>query len=155
MREFEGANDLIHTTSSDGTIHATKAPRYGQAGEHLVMAQLLTWGYPAYLIAGTSTFDILVPFNDLFCRIQVKALIRPNASGAWQFQTFQGKWTHGRRPYQAGAFDIIAYAALGLRKCFFSYGVPATTTVYVKATCFDHEEESWLRSWRQWQWLSG
>ena len=94
----------------------------GEAGEHLVCADLILNGCPAFQSAQGLPYDVCVNFNNRVYRIQVKTTRAPrpvpqrvNRTDAYLFHTRRcGKG--GRQSYAESDFDILALVALDIKK---------------------------------------
>jgi hypothetical protein len=96
--------------------------KIGIAGEHLVCADLLAIGIPAFMTAQTCSYDVAAQVGDRLVRIQVKAAASQRAFlqrgqthiVGYSFWIRQGKGA--RRAYAANSFDILALVALEIKK---------------------------------------
>jgi len=94
----------------------------GDAGEHLVCADLILKGYDTFQSAQGLPFDVVVMVNNKPIRVQVKTtrkerLVpqRSKRTPAYLFHTRRcGKG--GRRAYNETDFDVLALVALDIQK---------------------------------------
>lgn len=108
----------------------------GRASEHLVVADLITQGFRAFLTDQGLPYDVIVDVNGLLRRVQVKAACfarDANCKGRskricynW-FVRRQGKG--GRKRLSDSTCDIIALVALDVRRVAYVPVFACSTTV--------------------------
>jgi len=94
---------------------------FGKAAEHLVVADLILSGHRAYLSDQGLPYDVVIDDAGTLYRIQVKATrtVRPVPQRAiftpgYLFHVRRaGKG--GKRRYENGEFDLVAFVALDIR----------------------------------------
>ena len=98
----------------------------GKAAEHLVCADLLMQGVPAFLSDQGMPFDVIAPVGDRLIRIQVKATLQPKSivpKNGGKTHRSHGYQFHVRRRGRDGKgsrlsdmhCDIVALVALDVR----------------------------------------
>lgn len=114
-----------------------QALNIGKAAEHLVCADLLLQGVPAYLSDQGLPFDVLALWNDRLIRIQVKATQSPrninstrrSVSMAYSFNVrHRGKGNKGER-LSAAHCDLVALVALDIRQIAYLPLALCSTTI--------------------------
>lgn len=93
----------------------------GEAGEHLVCADLITQGYKAFLTRQGFHYDVVVDFNNKLIRIQVKTSRKPKP-GNKEYKTkaylynVRRMGKNGRKQYKEEDTDVFAFVALDIKK---------------------------------------
>lgn len=122
----------------------------GMYGEAIVLTCLLSWGYPATLVSGPLSYDILVDIYGQSYKVQVKATNRECPHGEYEsslsFNIDRGSKFEGvRARYTTGSYDILACVSLLNNKILF---MPFTKKVNIrrKVSTFTkkRERESWV-----------
>lgn len=96
-----------------------KPQAIGQAGEHLVCADLIMQGYRAHLAEPSAPYDVVLDTGDRLLRVQVKATTaqtpRPSGRPCYQFEL---RRRHGKQRvgYDSNDFDLVALVALDIRR---------------------------------------
>ena len=98
----------------------------GAAGEHLVCADLLLAGYPAFLAGQGSPYDIALDLNGRLVRLTVKSVVGPRRRAGRMMareeyifvigrtkRDHRGKTT--RRAYSTNDVDLVALVALDIK----------------------------------------
>lgn len=62
-------------------MNLSQAHEWGRAAEHLVVADLILQGIPAFLVSGSLPYDVIADFGGRRLRVQVKATHRAMPSG--------------------------------------------------------------------------
>lgn len=114
----------------------------GEAGEHLVCADLILNGCPAFQSAQGLPYDLCVNFKNRIYRVQVKTTRSPrpvpqrvNHTEAYLFHTRRcGKG--GRRSYDKGDFDILALVALDIKKVAYLFLHDTKQTIHLSRDKF-------------------
>lgn len=118
------------------TALGVSAMDVGKAAEHIVCADLIMAGYPAFLSDQACPFDVVADVGDRLIRIQVKATLQPrnmNATGrnprlgySWSVRV-RGKKGQAKRLDEAHC-DVIALVAMDIRCiAYFPVSVPGQT----------------------------
>lgn len=118
--------------------------RVGSAAELLVEADLLLQGIVPISAHHKYPFDLIVPMDSKFIRVQVKAVSEPRQEGpmpgAYQYSLRQGRARDG---YAVGEIDVFALVALDIRKIAYRTETSlirpqgVVTTVNMKADDFE------------------
>lgn len=115
----------------------------GMHGEAFVLTRLLSWGYPATLVSGPLTYDIVVDIDGHPYRVQVKATDRKCDHGMNE-KSFSFHISGNGGYYETGNYDILACVALPSRRVLF---LPFTDKKRIrrKVSAFTEkkEKESW------------
>lgn len=92
--------------------------RQGSRAEHLVIAELLSQGYPAFLSGGSLKYDVVVEVNSRLHKIQVKSTMRSRLQGRSTNHAYMFKISSNRRGhlYQSDDYDILALVALDINQ---------------------------------------
>ena len=92
------------------TVGTSESLQTGKAGEHLVCADLILHGYPAFLTDAGMPYDIVVALkNGKLLRVQVKSTSKPHAKYGYQFNLRRG--VNDSRT-MVGDVDVFAFVAL-------------------------------------------
>ena len=119
----------------------------GMYGEAIALTRLLSWGYPATLVPGPLTYDLVVDVAGLPYRIQVKATNREckHGDGENSFSfliSCAGK--KKRRCYNLGEYDILACVSLYNNNILF---LPFTDKIRIRRKVSTFTKEKELASW--------
>ena len=125
--------------------------RLGAAGEMLVLAKLMLWGFDAFQVHRDGAYDIGVDLGGRLVRIQVKSKSRPNTcagrtSNTWSFSPRRAGGALVERLYAASAYDVAAFVALSLERVLFASGVTHSWSSSTKDFLTEGAE---LNSWRE------
>jgi hypothetical protein len=110
----------------------------GTAAEHLVCADLLLAGYPAFVATQCCPYDIAFEIGNRLLRVQVKATRGPRAipQRAGHFPAYiwyvrkSGKG--GTRVYHEEAFDLLALVALDCRRIAYMAPSQSSMTIQIR-----------------------
>lgn len=115
----------------------------GMYGEAIVLTCLLSWGYPATLVSGPLSYDLVVDIDGESYKVQVKATDREYKHGKFE-NSFSFNTAKGPYRYSPGSYDILACVALPNHKVLF---MPFTKKLRIrrKVSTFtkERERESW------------
>jgi hypothetical protein len=110
----------------------------GQAGEHIVAADLLLRGVPTHLAAAGSPFDVLAEVGTRIIRLQVKTTrcirsIHTQRSNPIYFFKINRCGKAGVRRYEESAFDAYAFVALDRREvAYLPHQQARKTTICIR-----------------------
>lgn len=122
----------------------------GTYGEYFVVTRLLSWGFPAAIVPGPFSYDVVADINGTPVRVQVKTTnkVSKSRSGKDVFR-FDCRHTAGRNSSKSGSYgpqdyDIMVCVAVpNFRMMFLPNG--KRVTLERAATVFNREEER--KSW--------
>lgn len=96
----------------------------GSSGEHFVCHYLLKHGYRAYVVAGKHPYDIVLDYEDMLIRIQVKTIKNKKLNNGKLVNKFNTRYDN-----HVGSFDYYAFVNLFTDQiAFWPYSKRKTVT---------------------------
>lgn len=114
----------------------------GTYGEYFCVTRLLSWGYPATIVPGPFTYDVVVDINGKPLRIQVKTTNRESSRGG----SFEWNCRHSvkNKAYSEGDYDIMACVAVPNYRMIF---LPFHKKQIISRSCDKLNREEERKSW--------
>lgn len=116
----------------------------GMYGEAIVLTCLLSWGYPATLVSGPLSYDLVVDVDGSSYKVQVKATDREYEHGKFE-NSFSFNVSKGGQQYIPGSYDILACVALSNRKVLF---IPFTKKLRIRRKVSTFTKKREKGSWK-------
>ena len=114
--------------------------------EAFVLTRLLSWGYPATLVSGPLTYDLIVDVDGVSYRVQVKSTSREcehdNGENSLSFSVSRGGGEH----YDYNSYDILACVGVPKQKILF---LPFTNKLCIRRKVSTFTKKKEIESWEE------